>query len=149
MQWHTSSQRSKTVSLSVISRCRWWTWCNSEKDSRFLCSKFTEPSSCIRHEQHIWVRATCLWYRVTPPPPPQVEKRFSTLICFGWRQPHIPRWQNECCHGNLLPGNSNSLATSQTVAMAQLSIYVRWYWCVTGLFVTPPLQSKACVWYKN
>lgn len=49
-----------------------------------------------------------------------------TLICFGWRQLLIPRWQNECCHGNLLPGNPNSLATSQTVAMAQLSIYACW-----------------------
>lgn len=24
-----------------------------------------------------------------------------TLICFGWRQLHAPRRQNECCHGTL------------------------------------------------
>lgn len=73
---------------------------------------------------------------------------YPTLICFGWRRPHTPRWQNECCHGNLLPGNPNSLATSQTVAMAQLSIYIFWY-CVWS-FRAPPFQSfQSNAWRKN
>lgn len=88
----------------------------------------------------------CWNMHVSPPPPlPQVRTMLCpTLICFGWRQLHTPR-QNEGCHGNLLHGNPNSLAASQTVAMAQLSIYVCW-----DFVGSPPFQSfQSKAWCKT
>lgn len=110
-------------------------------------------TSLIRHHHHVIIlksNALICWnmHVCCFSPGERNALSYTNLL---WLTPaYIPRWQNECCHGNLLPGNPNSLATSQTVAMAQLSIDVCWDWWVSGLFRAPPFQSfQSNTWGKN